>query len=56
MVPAVTAQENLDPVKLMPDTHKLLFENELARVLESKVPARAALSRSTGIHTASRFT
>jgi hypothetical protein len=31
-------QENLDPVKTQPDTHKLLFENEFVRVIESSVP------------------
>lgn len=31
-------QEELDPVKIMPDTHKLLFENKLVRVIEAKVP------------------
>ena len=33
------AQEDLDPVKMMPDTHKLLFENRFVRVIEGKVPA-----------------
>lgn len=32
------AQENLDPLKLMPDTHKLVFENEFVRVIESRLP------------------
>ena len=31
--------EELDPVKLMPDTHKILFENSLVRVIEGRVPA-----------------
>jgi hypothetical protein len=35
----VRAQEQLDPLKIMPDTHRLLFENEFVRVIESKVPA-----------------
>lgn len=30
---------SLDPLKVCPDTHKLLFENRLVRVIESKVPA-----------------
>lgn len=34
-------QENLDPVRLMPDTHKLVFENESVRVIESRVPPGA---------------
>jgi hypothetical protein len=33
-----SAQEDLDPIKLMPDTHTLLFENEIVRVIESKLP------------------
>jgi hypothetical protein len=33
------AQEDLDPVKMMPDTHKLLFENRFVRVIEGRVPA-----------------
>lgn len=28
----------LDPLKVCPDTHKLLFENALLRVIEAKVP------------------
>lgn len=32
------AQEILDPVKLMPDTHKLVLENEFVRVIESRLP------------------
>ena len=35
----VHAREQLDPLKIMPDTHRLLFENEFVRVIESKVPA-----------------
>ena len=34
----VAEQEPLDALKIMPDTHKLLFENEFVRVIESKVP------------------
>jgi hypothetical protein len=34
-----TAQEDLDPVKMMPDTHKVLFENGFVRVIEGRVPA-----------------
>ena len=36
---STAAQEDLDPVKLMPDTHKLVFENSFVRVVESRVPA-----------------
>jgi len=31
-------QEELDPLKVAPDTHKLLFENKFLRVIEAKVP------------------
>lgn len=38
-VPQVAQEQgNLDPVKTQPDTHKLLFENEFVRVIESNVP------------------
>jgi hypothetical protein len=30
-------QENLDPVKTQPETHKVLFENQFVRVIESSV-------------------
>jgi hypothetical protein len=33
------AQEELDPVKLMPDTHKVIFENSFVPVIEGHVPA-----------------
>jgi hypothetical protein len=33
------AQEDLDAVKMMPDTHKLLFENRFVRVIEGRVTA-----------------
>ena len=33
------AQDDLDPVKLMPDTHKVIFENSFVRVVEGRVPA-----------------
>jgi hypothetical protein len=36
---SASAQEDLDPVKMMPDTHKVLFENTLVRVIEGRVPA-----------------
>jgi hypothetical protein len=32
------ASEELDPVKVSPDTHKLVFENQFVRVLEAHVP------------------
>lgn len=41
------ADEDLDPVKLMPDTHKVMFENSFVRVVEGRIPAGGAkLSRN----------
>ena len=34
-----SSQEELDPVKVAPDSHKLLFENRFLRVIQAKVPA-----------------
>jgi hypothetical protein len=31
--------KDLDPLKVTPQTHKLLFENRFVRVIESKVPS-----------------
>jgi hypothetical protein len=31
-------QDTLDPVRLMPDTHKVVLENDFVRVIESRVP------------------
>ena len=36
---STAAQDDLDPVKLMPDTHKVIFENSFVRVVEGRVPA-----------------
>jgi hypothetical protein len=36
---SASADDDLDPVKMMPDTHKLLFENAFVRVIEGRVPA-----------------
>jgi len=36
---SAAAQDDLDPVKLMRDTHKLIFENSFVRVVEGRVPA-----------------
>ena len=33
------ATNPLDPLKVCPDTHKMLFENAVLRVIEAKVPA-----------------
>ena len=37
--PSTAAQDDLDPVRLMPDTHKVIFENSFVRVVEGRVPA-----------------
>jgi hypothetical protein len=39
LVSDFSSQEVLDPLKLAPDTHKLVFENRFVRVIESRVPA-----------------
>jgi hypothetical protein len=46
----VHAQEQLDPLKIMPGTHRLLFENEFVRVIESKVPAGGAEPKHSHPH------
>src|SRR5262245_15152004 len=38
VVRSAASQEYLDPLKVGPDTHKLVFENKFVRVIESKVP------------------
>src|SRR5688572_4826898 len=35
---SVRANQELDPLKVAADTHKVLFENALVRVIEAKVP------------------
>jgi hypothetical protein len=35
----------LDPLKVCPDTHKLLFENAVLRVIEAKVPPGSTESK-----------
>ncbi len=37
-VPTATSQEELDPVKVAADTHRLLLDNRFVRVIEAKVP------------------
>ena len=39
MVSTAPAEENLDPLIVAADTHKLVLENAFVRVIESKVPA-----------------
>jgi hypothetical protein len=46
----VHAQEQLDPLKIMPGTHRSLFENEFVRVIESKVPAGGAEPKHSHPH------
>ncbi len=36
---AASPQEELDPLKVAADTHKVVFENKFLRVIEAKVPA-----------------
>lgn len=36
---SASAQEEPDPVRIMPDSHRVLFENEFVRVIEGRVPA-----------------
>ncbi len=36
---AASLPEELDPIKVAPDTHKLVFENKLVRVIQAQVPA-----------------
>ena len=38
-------QEELDPVKLAPDMHKVVFENALVRVLEERMPPGRGVAR-----------
>ncbi len=42
--------DSLDPLKACPETHKLLFENTLLRVIEAKVPAGASEPRHRHPH------
>jgi hypothetical protein len=42
--------QDLDPLRIMPNTHKLLFENRFVRVIESKVPAGAKEARHSHPH------
>jgi len=34
-----TAKDDLDPVKVAPTTHRLLFENQWVKVIEARIPA-----------------
>jgi hypothetical protein len=38
----IQVQDDLGPLKIMPGSHKLLFENRFVRVIESRVPAGGA--------------
>ncbi|MEW5978540.1 MAG: hypothetical protein AB1898_22315 [Acidobacteriota bacterium] len=42
--------DELDPLKVAPDTHKLLFENRFLRVIEAKVPAGGQEPRHSHPH------
>jgi hypothetical protein len=39
---AQAQDKDLDPLKVTPQTHKLLFENQFVRLIESNVPAGGA--------------
>jgi hypothetical protein len=47
------AAKDLDPVRLMPDSHKVLFENAYVRVVESSVPAGGSEVRHSHPHNVS---
>ncbi len=38
LVGSAPAEEELDPLKVAGDTHKLVLENAFVRVIEAKVP------------------
>jgi hypothetical protein len=38
-------QEDLDPVRIMPDYHKVVFENALVRVSEEKMPPGVGIGK-----------
>jgi hypothetical protein len=44
------AGEDLDPLKVASDTHKLVFENSFVRVIEAKVPAGRAEPKHSHPH------
>jgi hypothetical protein len=46
----VPAGEDLDPLKVAGDTHKLVLENAFVRVIESKVPAGKAEPKHSHPH------
>jgi hypothetical protein len=46
----IRAQEKLDPLKIMPNSHTLLFENQFVGVIESKVPAGAVEPKHSHPH------
>ena len=37
--PEAASEEELDPLKVAGDTHKLVFENKFVRVIQAQVPA-----------------
>jgi uncharacterized protein YwbE len=49
LTPAPAAEE-LDPLKVAGDTHKLVLENAFVRVIESKVPAGKAEPKHSHPH------
>ncbi len=47
---AAPQQQELDPIKVAADTHKLVFENKFVRVIEAKVPAGSVEPRHSHPH------
>ena len=43
---STAAQDDLDPVKLMPDTHKVIFENSFVRVVEGEGAGRGKRNKT----------
>src|SRR5262245_54580009 len=47
--------KNLDPLKVTPQTHKLLFENQFVRVIESNVQAGATEPKHEHPHSVTAY-
>jgi hypothetical protein len=47
---SATQSDSLDPLVACPDTHRLLFENALLRVIEAKVPPGKSEARHRHPH------
>jgi hypothetical protein len=44
------SQEALDPLKVSPDTHKLVFENKFVRVIEARIPPKGSEPKHSHPH------